>query len=137
MCWSGEASALLATSGFATAAHMARQGESPELWGPLVCFACMEMLQAATYLYIDQCDTPQNQILTLLGYLHIAFQPFFVNMVALFFIPSRVKRRIAAWVYGLCGAAAVAMLLKPYPFPWAKVCLRGYEGFCGSRICSC
>jgi hypothetical protein len=136
MCWSGEASAVLATAGFTTAAYVARKGEPAQLWIPLIYFACMEMLQAATYIYIDQCDTPQNQILTLTGYLHIAFQPFFVNMVALYFIPEPVRRRIVPAVYGLCGLATVAMLFKLYPFSWARVCLRGYEGFCGPTICS-
>jgi len=136
MCWSGEASAALATVGFSTAAYVARKGESKELWIPLVYFACMELLQAVTYVYINQCDTPQNQVLTLLGYLHIAFQPFFVNMVAMYFIPQRVKTAIAPSVYALCGLGTLAMLLKMYPFAWANVCVKGYEGFCGPTICS-
>ena len=45
MCWSGEASAALATVGFSTAGYVAYKGESKELWIPLVYFACMEMLQ--------------------------------------------------------------------------------------------
>jgi hypothetical protein len=136
MCWSGEASAMLATSGFATASYLAYKGETRELWLPLTYFACMELLQAATYVYIDQCDTPQNQLLTWLGYLHITFQPFFINMVALYFIPAPVKQRISGLVYSLCGLASVAMLLKMYPFSWARTCLRGYEGFCGPEVCS-
>lgn len=136
MCWSGEASAMLATSGFATASYLAYKGETRELWVPLTYFACMELLQAATYVYIDQCDTPQNQLLTWLGYLHITFQPFFVNMVALYFIPEQVKRRIGGIVYALCGLASLAMLLKLYPFSWARTCIPGYEGFCGQLVCS-
>lgn len=136
MCWSGEASAVLATVGFGTASYVAYKGESRELWLPLTYFACMELLQAATYVYIDQCDTPQNQILTLLGYLHIAFQPFFVNMVAMYFIPPSVKARISSWVYAFCAVASLLMLIKLYPFPWAKLCIPGYEGFCGPQACS-
>ena len=41
MCWSGEASAALATVGFGTAGYVAYKGESKELWIPLVYFACM------------------------------------------------------------------------------------------------
>jgi hypothetical protein len=136
MCWSGEASAVLATVGFATSGYVAYQGESRQLWLPLTYFAAMELLQAATYFYIDQCDTPQNQLLTLLGYLHIAFQPFFVNMAALYFVPSAVQRRVQGLAYALCGLATVAMLIKLYPFSWAKTCVRGYEGFCGPAVCS-
>jgi Family of unknown function (DUF5765) len=136
MCWSGEASAVLAVAGFGTAAYVAYKGESKELWIPLTYFACMELLQAATYIYIDLCDSPPNQILTYFGYLHIAFQPFFVNMVAMYFIPEEVKKKIGTVVYSICAAGALAMLVKMYPFVWAGKCVIGAEGFCGSQACS-
>ena len=136
MCWSGEASAVLATVGFGTAAYVAYKGESKELWIPLTYFACMELLQAATYVYINLCDSPPNQILTYFGYLHIAFQPFFVNMVAMYFIPEEVKKKIATTVYVICGIASLAMLVKMYPFAWAGHCILGVEGFCGNQVCS-
>jgi hypothetical protein len=136
MCWSGEASAVLATIGFGTAAYVAYKGESKELWIPLTYFACMELLQAATYVYINLCDSPPNQILTLFGYIHIAFQPFFVNMVAMYFIPEEVKKKISTAVYTLCGVGAIAMLVKMYPFAWAGKCLVGIEAFCGTEACS-
>lgn len=136
MCWSGEASAVLATVGFSTAAYVAYKGESKELWIPLTYFACMELLQAATYIYINLCDAPPNQILTLFGYIHIAFQPFFVNMVAMYFIPQEVKQKIQIYVYVLCGIATIAMFTKMYPFAWAGKCIIGVEGFCGDQVCS-
>lgn len=136
MCWSGEASGVLAAVGLGTAVYVARKGESKELWIPLTYFALMELLQAATYAYIDLCDTPQNQILTLLGYLHIAFQPFFVNMVAMYFIPVRIKKKISTTVYSICAIGSIAMLMKMYPFGWAGSCIIGTEGFCGPETCS-
>jgi hypothetical protein len=136
MCWSGEASAVLAVAGFGTAAYVAYKGESKELWIPLTYFACMQLLQAATYIYIDLCDSPPNQILTYFGYLHIAFQPFFVNMVAMYFIPEEVKKKIGTVVYSICAVGALAMLVKMYPFVWAGKCVIGAEGFCGSQACS-
>jgi len=136
MCWSGEASAVLATIGLGTAFYVAQKGESKELWVPLTYFALMELLQAATYAYIDLCDTPQNQILTLFGYLHIAFQPFFVNMVAMYFIPKKIKDKISTGVYTICAIASIAMLVKMFPFGWAGLCNEGLEGFCGAQTCS-
>jgi hypothetical protein len=136
MCWSGEASAVLATVGFGTAAYIAYKGESKDLWIPLTYFACMELLQAATYVYINLCDSPPNQILTFFGYIHIAFQPFFVNMVAMYFIPQSVKDRISTTVYTLCAVGSIAMLVKMYPFNWAGHCVEGLEAFCGSKACS-
>jgi hypothetical protein len=136
MCWSGEASLVLATVGFGTATYVAYKGESKELWVPLTYFACMELLQAATYAYINLCDAPPNQILTLFGYLHIAFQPFFVNMVAMYFIPDEVKKKISTAVYSLCAVGAIAMMVKMYPFAWAGHCVVGIEAFCGDKACS-
>ena len=136
MCWSGEASAVLATVGLATAAYVAIKGESKELWIPLTFFALMELLQAFTYVYIDDCASPTNQILTLFGYLHIAFQPFFINMVAMYFIPESVKLEIRTTVYTLCAVAALAMIVKMMPFVWAGLCVIGTEAVCGTQICS-
>lgn len=136
MCWSGEASAVLAIGGLATATYIANKGESKELWIPLSYFALMELLQAVTYIYIDLCDNPTNQILTLLGYIHVAFQPFFVNMVAMYFIPERVKHKISTVVYTLCSISSVAILIKMYPMAWAGTCVVGVEGFCGTGACS-
>jgi len=92
-------------------------------------FALMELLQAVTYIYIDLCDNPSNQILTLLGYIHVAFQPFFVNMVAMYFIPVSVKLKIRTTVYTICAIGSIAMLIKMYPFGWAGSCHIGVEGF--------
>ena len=136
MCWSGEASGVLAVVGLSTAAYVALKGESKELWIPLTYFALMELLQAFTYVYIDLCDNPNNQILTLFGYLHVAFQPFFVNMVAMYFIPESVKLKIRTYVYTICAIGTVAMMVKMYPFAWAGTCVIGTEGFCGPSICS-
>ena len=88
MCWSGEASATLAAVGFGTAYYVANKGESKELWVPLVYFALMELLQAGTYVYIDECDKPQNQLLTFFGYIHIVFQPFFCQYGCNVFYPA-------------------------------------------------
>ncbi len=136
MCWSGEASGVLAAAGLTTAVYVAYKGESKELWIPLTYFALMELLQAATYVYINLCDNPNNQVLTLLGYLHIAFQPFFVNMVAMYFIPESVKLKIRTTVYTVCAISTLAMLIKMYPFAWAGNCVPGVEGFCGAQTCS-
>jgi len=135
MCWSGQASAVLAVAGFGTTAYAAYRREPAAIWMPLGYFSLMEMLQAFTYSVIDQCGLPSNQIATLLGYLHIAFQPFFINAVSMHFIPDRVRAQIAPAVYALCFASAVFMLLQLYPFEWAGHCDPSMP-LCGTRLCS-
>jgi Family of unknown function (DUF5765) len=135
MCWSGEASAVLASAGLGTTAYAAYRKEPSAVWVPLGYFALMELLQAFTYSVIDQCGLPSNQIATLMGYLHIAFQPFFINMVSMHFILQEVRSPIAPTVYILCFAASVIMLLQLYPFAWAGHCDPSMP-LCGTRLCS-
>ncbi len=148
MCWSGEASAGLALTGFASTAYFYYKGESKVLCGALAYFSLMELLQAYTYTVIDECFNPRNQVATFLGYMHIAFQPFFVNAVAMHFIPESMRRRIAPAVYTLCFAAAVMFMMRIYPFDWVSYCYdKSYKfmlatgidfnmPFCGKQICS-
>lgn len=135
MCWSGEASIVLATIGVSTTAYVAAKGEDKALWIPLGYFSLMEVLQAFTYGVIDDCSSPANQIATLLGYLHIAFQPFFINMISLYFIPGEIKQRIQPYVYSACLVFTVVMLIQLYPFDWAGSCdMR--RPLCGEMLCS-
>lgn len=148
MCWSGEASAGLAAAGFISTAYFYKKGESKALCGALAYFSLMELLQAYTYTVVDQCFNPKNQVATFLGYMHIAFQPFFVNAVAMYFIPEKVRQRIAPTVYSLCFAAAVVFMMRIYPFDWIDYCYdKSYRfflnsdikfnmPFCGKQICS-
>lgn len=136
MCWSGEASGVLAAVGVTATVVLARQKEPKELWIALGYFSAMELLQAFTYVWIDLCGNPSNTFLTSLGYLHIAFQPFFVNMVAMYFLPEPIKHRIQKYVYALCAVATAAILLKAFPLPAAGTCRFGVESFCGPMACS-
>lgn len=148
MCWSGQASAALAAGGFAGSIYFYRKGESAALCVPLAYFAGMEALQAFTYTVINQCSNPDNQIATLLGYLHIAFQPFFINAVSMYFIPDAVRKKIQYFVYALCFVAAWFWIMRLYPFDWAIPCyyvkysipflktVHPSIPFCGPEICS-
>ena len=135
MCWSMEASVAVAGAGTLVAAYGARKGEPRAIWLTIGWFALMEGLQAAGYAVVDRCDEPANQIVTVLSYLHIAFQPFFINALALYFVPAGVARRLALPVYLLSALSAAAMLLQLYPFAWAGACRIG-RPLCGPVACT-
>ncbi|MDX1922660.1 MAG: DUF5765 domain-containing protein [Alphaproteobacteria bacterium] len=135
MCWSGEASAVLASIGIGSTIYAAIKKEPRVLWITLGYFSLMELLQAFTYSVIDKCALPSNQVATLLGYLHIAFQPFFINAMAMHFIPKDVSEKVAPWVYTLCFASTIFMLIQLYPFAWAGHCTPGHT-LCGPELCS-
>ncbi len=122
MCWSGEASTVLATIGLATTAYAAHKKEPAALWICLGYFSLMEALQAYTYMVIDSCGNPNNQLATLLGYLHIAFQPFFINAISMYFIPQNAARKIAPYAYAICFASTILMLIHLYPLPALGQC---------------
>lgn len=135
MCWSGEASTVLAMLGLGTTAYAAYKKDPPVLWMTLGYFSLMEALQAYTYAVIDRCDHPGNQIATLLGYLHIVFQPFFINAISLYFVPERIQKAVRIPVYTLCFVSAILMLIQLYPFDWAGACVLG-SPLCGPQLCS-
>ncbi len=135
MCWNGQASSVLATVGILSTGYAIYKKEPFPLWISLGYFSLMELLQAFTYSVINQCDNPSNQIATLLGYLHITFQPFFINAVSLYFINQNVARKVAPFVYTICFFAAILMLLQLYPFDWAGHC-DPRRPLCGELLCS-
>lgn len=135
MCWSGEASAVLAAVGLITTAYAAYKKEPAVLWLCLGYFSLMEALQAYTYIYIGECGNPYNQVATLLGYIHIAFQPFFINAISMYFIPAALARRVAVPSYAVCFAATIMMLIHLYPLPGVGMCTLG-RPLCGQSLCS-
>jgi hypothetical protein len=136
MCWSFGASMFFAVIGILVASFLIYKKESKLLWIPILYFALMEFLQFLTYFVINLCHLPSNQILTLLGYIHIAFQPFFISMFTLYFIPEHVREKIKTYVYFICFICTVLILIKLYPFAWAGSCIPGIDAMCGSDLCS-
>jgi len=44
-------------------------------------FFLMELLQGFQYFVIDDCSNPWNQFLTLVGFVHICYQPYFTHII--------------------------------------------------------
>jgi len=83
---------------------------------------------------IDACNSPANQSITLLSYLHIAFQPLFINAFALAVAPTVVPPGLRKLVYALAGLATLLILLRLVPFDWAGQCKPG-QVLCGPGFC--
>jgi len=134
MCWSATASlAMVGLGGVATIVTL-RRGEPKAIWLTIGYFTAMEALQAAGYAVVDQCGSSSNQSITLLSYLHIVFQPFFINAFAMELVPAPVKARLRRTVFALCGLSAAVMLLQLVPSPWAGLCRPG-DVLCGPALC--
>ena len=68
---------------------MRRGGESRRLCGRrLAIFHSWRRCRPIPYTVIDDCSNPANQVATLLGYIHIVFQPFFAKCDGSVFRPG-------------------------------------------------
>ncbi len=134
MCWSETASvAMVALGGAATAVTYLR-GEPKGVWLTLCYFTAMEALQATGYAVVDQCGTTANGTIALLSYLHIAFQPIFINLFALAIAPVEVSRQMRRVVLGLAGLASALLVMQLLPLEALGRCAPG-SVLCGPAFC--
>lgn len=134
MCWSETASLAMLGIGGAATVLTARRGEPKAIWLTLGYFTFMEGLQAAGYMVVDDCGNPANASITIMSYLHIAFQPLFLNAFAMAIAPTPVPDWKRRRVFGLAALATAFMLLKMVPFEAFGTCALG-SPLCGLRTC--
>jgi len=98
-------------------------------------FAAMETLQAFQYSVISQCENPLNKVLTVLGFLHLAFQPFFVNLYLGCFMTKAQKKYLPMC---LCLSLFSGVLLTNRLWKtWGDIdCANNIEPMCGPITCS-
>ena len=134
MCWGATATVAMVGVGSVATGYAAWRREPKAITLAIGYFTLMEVLQALGYLVVDRCDSAANQLLALLSVLHITFQPFFINALAMELLPARVSDRIKGFVYLCCAMSAVIMLVQLYPFAWAGRCQTG-TALCGASLC--
>lgn len=135
MCWSEGASLAMVGVGVAATVVTARRGEPVAIPATLGFFAVMEALQVGGYWVIDECTSGANQSFTLLSYLHIAFQPIFINAFGMAIIPGRITPAIRRLVFALSGLATLLIVMRLVPFNWAGQCRPG-DILCGPALCT-
>jgi hypothetical protein len=132
MCWSGQASGVMASIGFGGSIYAKLKDEHWFRWGCLAYFSTMELLQAFTYSVIGICaitGTPQgwwNEKLTILSYLHICFQPIPTNLFGLSF--SKTGDDLKKWLWIAMPISLFASFLMV-----SRMYFHGYLGHCDIR----
>jgi hypothetical protein len=134
MCWSMGASVAMVGAGAVATGISLRRGDTPAIPATFAYFTAMEALQVAGYAELDRCGAPANQVVALLSYLHIAFQPLFINAFAMAILQGGVARPVRAGVFIASGLSAAVMLVQLYPFDWAGPCPEGAL-MCSARLC--
>ena len=88
MCFTGEMSAVFSVIGLFSAWWVWNRTSNTELASGIFFFFTMEFLQAVQYYFIapflgdnEECNNRANQVLTLLGFLHICLQPYFCHVI--------------------------------------------------------
>lgn len=134
MCWSEGASLAMVGIGAAATFVAARRGMPAAVPVTIGYFTLMEGLQVVGYLAIDDCSLTTNKAIALLSYVHIAFQPIFINLFAMAIIPMVVPERTRRTVLALAGLATALILLRLVPLDWAGQCHAGAT-LCGTGLC--
>lgn len=135
MCWNVEASLGMVAIGTIAVTVTYRRGDPPAIWLTLGYFTIMEALQVVGYRVVDQCGTTANTSVTVLSYLHIALQPFFINAFAMELVPDVVKRRVRVGVFTACAVSSLVMLAQILPIPQLGACQPG-SALCADRWCT-
>jgi hypothetical protein len=97
MCWNQQASAAFTALGLFAAGVVWKKTANWKMTAAILFFCVMELLQSVQYFFIaDKLGDPEcrqriNQVLTLVGYLHIQLQPYFTNLYMQAFRPSTGK----------------------------------------------
>mmetsp|Transcript_20185 Transcript_20185/g.34485 ORF Transcript_20185/g.34485 Transcript_20185/m.34485 type:complete len:307 (+) Transcript_20185:52-972(+) len=81
MCFNQPMSFAFAALGFYLAWYVHHYTLNTQLATGVFYFFLMEFLQGLQYFVIDDCDSTANQILTFLGFVHIAYQPYFTHVI--------------------------------------------------------
>jgi len=94
-------------------------------------FSLMEIIQYFQYKVINQCDNEYNKFLTNLGYIHICFQPLFINLWLFAFAkkPNFLFIKLSFFA-GLLLASRIFFVNDN------KLCDTKTEPLCGYKTCS-
>ncbi len=140
MCWSAGASVAATALGGAATVYAAKKKLPKERTFILGYFTLMELLQALSYIWINQCDVSSNALLTNLSFVHIAFQMPVASAFMLSYAAQKARKKWFKPIMTISFIASFLMLLKlivpmMWPVPPAWLCKIG-DVMCGPTACT-
>ncbi|KAH3744240.1 DUF5765 domain-containing protein [Pelomyxa schiedti] len=125
MCFDQKTSALFAGIGLAvTYVAYRKERNSKNGFGVTIgsaYFFAMEFLQFIQYFWIDECENHINKVLTVVGYMHICFQPFFAHLMTYSLSYNENTRAQIRAVMAMCVGGGVILFSRYLMSPWAHV----------------
>ena len=119
MCFNQPMSFGMALFGLCTSLYMYKETRSLRLSSGMFFFFTMEFLQGIQYFYIDQCDTTINKVLTVLGFIHICWQPFFSQFICSALAGDKIERAKYNVILGMCAIGAIWLFSRSVIAPWS------------------
>jgi len=103
MCFNQPMSGAFALIGFFVGLWSYQQTRNKSLLAGIWYFVVMEALQFFQFFWLDAgCNDPINQALTVFGFLHICFQPYFTHVLSGAFMKSEKNRAQYTVIHRLC-----------------------------------
>ena len=131
MCFSERISLVIGVTGIAASLFIYARTKNAYACIGLGYFALMEIIQYFQYKVIDQCNNKTNRYLTMLGYIHICFQPLFFNLWLFAFTVKPIVQYLYLSFFGGLMLASRLFFVKNN-----ELCDASYEPLCGKRTCS-
>lgn len=127
MCFSKNISLIIGTMGLISSTYFKNKYASIGIF----YFALMEILQFFQYMVIDKCKNKYNKFLTIIGYIHICFQPLFFNIWLYAFMKK--PNFIFLYLFFVAGLLMASRLLFVKD---DELCDIHNEPLCGKQTCA-
>lgn len=105
-------SLALAVTGFFVGLWVLLQTRNYAAVAGIWYFVAMEFLQFFQFFVLDECSNPVNQWLTVLGFLHICFQPYFTHLFSGAFMSNPKKLHQMTIIRRLCVVMGLYMFSR-------------------------
>ena len=133
MCFSQEASFGFAALGLLCALYVWRFTTNARLAIGIFYFFLMEFLQGFQYFVIDDCDNWWNQVLTFLGFMHIAYQPYFTHVINSSLTRNPKFLQQYQIILRLCLLGGTLLLFRYIFAEWGELGVDAVEEYTGWR----
>ena len=131
MCFSERMSLGIGLTGIAAAVFIYSRTKNAYASIGLGYFALMEIIQYFHYKVIDQCGNKRKRYLTILGYIHICFQPLFFNLWMFAFTVKPIVEYLYISFFGGLLLASRLFFVKNH-----ELCDPRNEPLCGKQTCA-
>ena len=129
MCFSENMSLAIGTIGILSSVYFYNKNIYASIG--IGYFALMEIIQFFQYRVLNQCNNNYNKFLTILGYIHICFQPLFVNIwLFAFTIKPNFIFLYMSFFAGLLLASRLFFVKDN------ELCDSNNEPLCGKQTCA-